>query len=1111
MRRRGNRSLLYISGIFNRFLLIIATFICSVVGNSAGQNPASRPILFVHGFCGTSDAWQTLRDPLFSKLQSQFPELYPYPTPSDVTPQNLSGNYDVYYDSVALETTFLLNGAPIPEDTIPANARFFSIRFYDPYAGQFNPTNVAQISILNQADQLAHVVAEITKITQIEDVILVTHSMGGLSSRASLENLASPFSCSTYNGGSNGVPDYTDGCTPGATAYQPNIARLINLDTPNAGTNLAQSFLDGLYPGCIDIPSTTRVEMTPASQFLQTLNYYETDIATAAPVPPQVKVQSIESFYSDPNNFPGFLLLGWLPGAQHDTIVGSSSQSVASSLNPSFLTVGQFPGWRNPFTVGSIIVQTPCQQNIDIGTVPVLHFIQCVGSQPNTLGLVYSLVKPIVHGTFALATLTPATLSFGDDAIGNASVPRTATLKNAQTVPLTISSIVISGGTAPGDYAWGGNCPISPNTLGGTLSCEIILTFTPSALGSRTASLIVTDSASNSPQAIALTGTGAAPVTVYPTSLTFTTQLMGTTSAAKTITLTNHLNSALDFLSISASGDFAVASNTCGSSVGAGLSCTIGVTFAPTAIGKRTGTLTISDGAAGSPTLVALSGTGNDTGLTSITVTPANPTLAAGNTLQFTATGNFTSGSTENLTPFVAWNSSNTSVATIAPGGLATAATAGTSTISAKMGSKTGSTTLTATVVVQSENVLYNFTGGSDGSLPYAGLIFDSVGNLYGTTYEGGANGAGTVFELTPSNGGWTETVLYNFCTQSNCSDGDDPLGSLIFDSAGNLYGTTSGGGTHQYGTIFILRPSAGSWAETVLYSFQGGTDGEFPVAGVTLDNAGNLYGTTEYGGVSNYGTVFELNTSGNETVLYSFIDGTDGAFPYAGVILDAAGNLYGTTISGGNGGYQGCGSGYGQGCGTVFMLKPSEGGSWTESILYSFSWGTGPVLPYSGLIFDYAGNLYGTATLFGNGFLGGGVFELTYSNGSWTEKVLYNFTGGSDGGNPYAGLAFDSAGNLYGTTQGGGANGDGTVFKLGSSNGEWTETVLHSFAGSDGCEPYAGVIFDAIGNLYGTTSQSSGCPSADSGGVVFEIGSASLSLPLQNRNAFDAKVISVF
>ena len=315
-------------------------------------------------------------------------------------------------------------------------------------------------------------------------------------------------------------------------------------------------------------------------------------------------------------------------------------------------------------------------------------------------GILLSLCL-LVLGSSALAqaALTPATLAFGKAAVGDISAAKTATFKNDQTTPLTIDSIAISGADS-GDYAWGGNCPISPNTLGAKLSCKITVTFAPAALGSRTASLTVTDSASNSPQSAALTGTGTAPVTVSPASLAFPGQLVGTTSGAKTITLTNHLSSALDVSSISASGAFAVASNTCGSSVGAGLTCTIGVTFTPTAIGKQTGTLTIDDSAYGSPTLVALSGTGNDTGLTSITVTPASSSLIAGNTLQYTATGNFNGGGTENLTPYVTWTSSTPGVATIAPGGLATGVAKGTSTITAKLGTKTGSTTVKVIALV---------------------------------------------------------------------------------------------------------------------------------------------------------------------------------------------------------------------------------------------------------------------------------------------------------------------------------------------------------------------------------------------------------------------------
>ena len=312
---------------------------------------------------------------------------------------------------------------------------------------------------------------------------------------------------------------------------------------------------------------------------------------------------------------------------------------------------------------------------------------------------VFALVFLFVLTTpgFAQSSLIPASLPFGSLAVGATSNPKTATFKNTQKVPLTISSIVISGGNAPADYAWGGNCPISPNTLAPKLSCTIPVTFTPSGLGNRIATLTVNSSSSLSQQSVALAGVGIAPVTVTPSSLAFASTLVGTTSAPKTVTLTNHLNTALAMSSVATSGDFAVSSNNCGSGVGAGAKCTIGVTFTSAAVGLLSGTLTINYGAFGSPTLVALSGTGNDTGLTAITVTPAIPSIAVGNNLQFTATGHFKGGSTENLTSYVAWSSSRTGVATIAQGGLAAGVTAGTSSIIAKLGTIAGSTTLTVT------------------------------------------------------------------------------------------------------------------------------------------------------------------------------------------------------------------------------------------------------------------------------------------------------------------------------------------------------------------------------------------------------------------------------
>jgi uncharacterized repeat protein (TIGR03803 family) len=386
------------------------------------------------------------------------------------------------------------------------------------------------------------------------------------------------------------------------------------------------------------------------------------------------------------------------------------------------------------------------------------------------------------------------------------------------------------------------------------------------------------------------------------------------------------------------------------------------------------------------------------------------------------------------------------------------------------------------------EKVLYGFKSGSDGTIPYAGLIFDSRGDLYGTTSGGGSSGNGTVFKLTPSNGVWTETLLHTFTG----SDGSFPSAGLIFDNAGNLYGTTQqGGSTLNTGTVFKLTPSNGVWTETVIYSFKGGSDGYLPFAGLIFDSVGNLYGTTIGGGANGCGTVFELTPSNGvwtETVIYNFKGGSDGTVPYAGLIFDSGGNLYGTTSGGGS-----------SGNGTVFELRPSNK-VWTEIVIYSFKGGSDGSLPFAGLIFDSEGNLYG-ATAYGGADGLGTVFELTPSNGGWMETVLHSFTGG-DGQLPSSVLTF-TAGNLFGTTQYGGAIGWGTVFKLDTSD---NYTVLHSFAaGTDGMTPaYAGLAKDTAGNLYGTTS-SGGSGGA---GTVFEITGAlpaSPWQPLKNQPQFNA------
>jgi uncharacterized repeat protein (TIGR03803 family) len=398
---------------------------------------------------------------------------------------------------------------------------------------------------------------------------------------------------------------------------------------------------------------------------------------------------------------------------------------------------------------------------------------------------------------------------------------------------------------------------------------------------------------------------------------------------------------------------------------------------------------------------------------------------------------------------------------------------------------------------------LHSFlTNGRDGTAPPAELIFGASGDLYGTTSLGGTYNSGTVFELLPnSTGGGTEKILHSF--SNNLIDGNDPGGGLTFDSKGNIYGTTYKGGSGGCtaagvvigcGTVFELTPqSNGSYTEQVIYTFQArGGDGTFPVCTLIFDSAGNLYGTAQSGGTYGHGTVFELSpTTGGtwtEKILWSFHK-TDGQNPRAGLILDSAGNLYGATFEGGA--YT---------SGTVYELSPSSGGTWTETVLHSFTLGSTDVAnPAAKLIFDAAGNLYGTAS-YGNLSGAGGVFELSpASGGTWTEKVVYFFAWptSSDGYDSFSPLIFDASGNLYGTTTSGGAGqcqqiglviGCGTIFRLTqSSSGTWTETLRYSFqfASNGGPEgPFnAGLIADSSGKLYGTTVGGG----KDSAGMVFE------------------------
>ncbi len=309
------------------------------------------------------------------------------------------------------------------------------------------------------------------------------------------------------------------------------------------------------------------------------------------------------------------------------------------------------------------------------------------------------------------------------------------------------------------------------------------------------------------------------------------------------------------------------------------------------------------------------------------------------------------------------------------------------------------------------ETVLHGFLGGADGATPNGGLIEAGGNTLFGTTTGGGAHGAGTVYSVQGTN----ETVLYSFA--GGAGDGATPLAGLLSDSKGNLYGTTSAGGPAGTGTVFeLLAPTSktGAWTEKVLYSFAGGTDGATPVGRVSLDSAGNVYGTTSLGGTNGYGTVFELQAgSWHETILHNFVNGNDGGTPYAGLVADKQGNFYGAATQGGvNGG------------GTVFELSPSQGG-YTFSVPASVpGWGISGT--FRDVLLDKNGVIYATTHCDGNG--SGSIYELTRSGGVWTYTILFNFNGNTNGQYSISNLSRKGK-TFFGTTIGGGANSAGTVY----------------------------------------------------------------------------------
>jgi uncharacterized repeat protein (TIGR03803 family) len=462
--------------------------------------------------------------------------------------------------------------------------------------------------------------------------------------------------------------------------------------------------------------------------------------------------------------------------------------------------------------------------------------------------------------------------------------------------------------------------------------------------------------------------------------------------------------------------------------------------------------------------------------------------------------------------------------------------------------------------------LLHSFTGGADGASPYSGVVLDPARNIYGTTYAGGASGKGTVYKITPTG---QESVLYSF---TGGADGSGPYAGVILDSSGNLYGATYNGGSANLGAVYKLTPAG---QESVLHSFAGGMDGANPYAGLAFDSHGNLYGTTYAGGMYTVGTVYKLSPSGSETVLYAFGNGIPGGEPMGGVILDSAGNLYGASTesvykvtpagrytviakwraSGKDGGSTSAtlamdaeGNLYGTNnpynslplsapYGVVFKVDTAG----KFSVLYAFP---GPPSPEAGggvgltpgVVLDSAGNVYGATpyVAFTGGFFeisasgeaatlynlppapsgttpeatpvadsagnlygaagGGGAADrgaVYMVNPKGKEKVLYSFTGGADGGGPTS-VTRDSAGNLYGTTLDGGADNMGVVFKVDTSG---NETVLHSFTGgADGWFPIGGVAVGPHGNLYGTTSAGgTGSLTGVQEGVIFEVNPATL------------------
>jgi len=369
---------------------------------------------------------------------------------------------------------------------------------------------------------------------------------------------------------------------------------------------------------------------------------------------------------------------------------------------------------------------------------------------------------------------------------------------------------------------------------------------------------------------------------------------------------------------------------------------------------------------------------------------------------------------------------------------------------------------ITAAWAASATKLVYSFGGSADGEYTDTELVRDSAGNLYGTSVQGGVFGGGTVFQVTPAG---AHTVLYDF---TGGADGGEPYKGVTLDAEGNLYGTavTGGGGSCEggCGVVYKLSNSGGTWNQTVIHTFTG-SDGSGPGSPVAIDKNGDVFGTTPTGGANGIGVVYQLREDVGAwkfRVIHTFTGGDDsGGGSASRLLIDAAGNLFGVCTVGGANGF-----------GTVFEMSLHQG-LWQLTTLYAFKDSPDGALPYGGLIADKAGNFYGTTYYAGANDLGT-VYQLTKINGAWTERVLYSFQGGSDGGSPISTLVADAAGNLYGTTSEGGAAacGCGTIFKMSrDSTGKWSETVAYRFPGTP--QPgfaYNGLVADPSGIFYGAT-----------------------------------------